>query len=125
MRPGLTLLEDIPGSGGIVARRKTYRIRLQLWLASGDPVRWRQPSGPVGRASLEDEGHTLLTEVRLSRQSLINGLFYGMDGMRVGGTRTLRIAPHLAYAARGVHGIIPPDATLVAKVTVLEETPWP
>jgi len=40
--------------------------------------------------------------------------------MRVGGTRRLEIAPHLAYADGGVPGVIPAGALLTAEVTVLE-----
>jgi hypothetical protein len=120
-RSGITLLEDVPGSGPPVERRHNYRIRLRMWLSKGDPVRWPAAWGPVGRATLEDDGQTLVTEVRLDRRSLVNGLFHGMEGMRIGGTRRLRIPPHLAYAERGVPGIIPPQALLVAEITVLEE----
>jgi FKBP-type peptidyl-prolyl cis-trans isomerase len=49
----------------------------------------------------------------------MNGLFYGVEGMRVGGTRRLRIAPHLAYGRPGVPGIVPPNAELVAEITIL------
>ena len=57
--------------------------------------------------------------VRIDRRSLVAGLFYGIQGMRVGGLRRLEIAPHLGYGDRGVPGIIPPGALLVAEVCVL------
>jgi FKBP-type peptidyl-prolyl cis-trans isomerase len=69
---------------------------------------------------LEDHGETLITEVRIDRRSLVSGLVYGVEGMRVGGTRRLEIAPHLAYAERGVPGVIPAGALLIAEITVLE-----
>ena len=76
--------------------------------------------GPVGTARLEDNGETLITEVRIDRRSLVNGLFYGVDGMRVGGTRRLEIAPHLGYGDQGVPGVIPAAAVLTAEITILE-----
>jgi uncharacterized protein len=120
LRSGLTLLEDIPGDGEPVRRQHNYLIRLRLWLHRGEPVRWHMAWGPVGVARLEDDGETLITEVRIDRRSLVSGLFYGVDGMRVGGTRRLEIAPHLAYADGGVPGVIPAGALLTAEVTVLE-----
>jgi uncharacterized protein len=120
LRSGLTLLADIPGSGDPVRRQRNYRVRLRLWLHRGDPVRWQTAWGPVGAARLEDHGETLVTEVRIDRRSLIAGLFYGIEGMRIGGTRRLEIAPHLAYGDRGVPDVIPAGALLTAEVTVLE-----
>jgi FKBP-type peptidyl-prolyl cis-trans isomerase len=61
----------------------------------------------------------LITEVRVDRRSLISGLFYGIDGMCVGGTRRLEIAPHLAYGDRGVPGIVPEHAVLIAEITII------
>lgn len=119
LRSGLTLLADIPGTGDLVRRQHNYRIRLRLWLNGGQAVRWQNPWGPVGVAKLDDNGETLLTEVRLDRRSLVNGLFYGVDGMRVGGTRRLQIAPHLGYGDRGVPGVIPAGALLIAEITVI------
>jgi hypothetical protein len=72
-------------------------------------------------ARLDDDGETLITEVLVNRGRLISGLFYGLDGMRVGGTRRLEIAPHMAYGDRGVPGVIPPGAILLVEVTVLHE----
>ena len=120
LRSGLTLLTDISGAGEPVRRQHRYRIRLRAWLNRGEPVRWQAASGPVGVARLEDDGETLITELRIDRQSLISGLFYGVEGMRVGGTRRLEISPHLAYGDRGVPGVIPEGAVLIAEITILE-----
>ena len=118
---GLTLLGDVPGSGAPVRRQHHYRIRLRLWLNQGQAVRWQMAWGPVGIARLEDDGATLITEVRIDRRSLVNGLFYGVEGMHVGGMRRLKIAPRLAYGERGVPGIVPPNAVITAEITVLEQ----
>ena len=119
LRSGLTLLWDVPGTGEPVRRQGDYRIRLRVWLAGGQPVRWKTPWGPVGVAALSEHGETLITEVRINRGQLMSGLFYGVEGMRVGGTRRLEIAPYLAYGDRGVPGVVPPGATLVAEVAIL------
>jgi hypothetical protein len=120
LRSGLTLLADAAGSGEPVRRQHNYRIRLRMWLNKGEPVRWRTAWGQhVEVATLDDHGETLVTEVRVDRRSLISGLFYGVEGMRVGGTRRLEIAPHLAYGDRGVAGVIPPGAVLTAEITFL------
>jgi hypothetical protein len=125
LRSGLTLLAETAGAGEPVRRQHNYRIRLRLWLKQGEAVRWPTTWGPVGAARLEDDGQTLLTEVRIDRRSLVNGLFYGVEGMRVGGTRRLQIAPHLAYGHRGVPGVIPAGAVLTAEITILEARPSP
>jgi hypothetical protein len=113
------LLTDIPGDGEPVRRQQNYRIRLRMWLHEGEPVRWTLAWGRVDVARLEDSGATLVTEVRIDRRSLINGLFYGIDGMRVGGVRRLEIAPHLAYGDRGVPGIVPANALVTAEIAIL------
>lgn len=120
LRSGLTVLVDIPGAGDPVRRQHNYRIRLRLWLNRGEPVRWQVAWGPVDMARLEDGGATLITVVRIDRRSLISGLFYGIEGMCIGGVRRLEIAPHLAYGQQGVPGAIPPAAALIAEITILE-----
>ena len=120
LRSGLTLLEDFAGAGEPVLRQHSYRIRLRLWLNKGQAVRWPAAWGPLGVARLDDNGETLITEVRIDRRSLISGLFYGVEGMRAGGTRRLEIAPHLAYGDRGVPGVVPAGALLTAEITIIE-----
>ena len=121
LRSGLTLLFDAPGGGASVRRQQNYRVRLRMWLHKGDPIRWQHPWGRVDVAALDDDGATLVTEIRINRGSLISGLFYGVEGMRVGGTRRIEIAPHLAYGESGVPGVIPPNAVLTAEITFLSE----
>ena len=41
--------------------------------------------------------------------------------MRVGGSRKLRISPHLAYGENGLPGMIPGNAVLTVEVKILEE----
>lgn len=95
--------EDIAiGTGEPAKRGSQVELRYDLYLNHGDRVQ-------------ENQSVSFL----LGNRHAIAGLEYGVEGMRVGGVRHLRVGPHLAYRDQAVAGI-PANAVLVFHVTLLK-----
>lgn len=120
-RTGVRIIEDRPGDGAPIERQRVYRVRLKMWLNQGEPICWQRAWGLVDGARLEDDGATLVSDLRVDRENLFPGLFQGIEGMRLGGRRKLKISPHLAYGDKGIPGRVPPGAVILAEIEFISE----
>jgi len=57
---------------------------------------------------------------RLGGGEVIEGWDRGVAGMKVGGRRVLTIPPDMGYGSRGAGSAIPPNATLLFEVELLD-----
>lgn len=69
---------------------------------------------------LPEKGHVEPFVFTIGEGRVIQGWEEGFIGMKVGEKRTLTIPPEKGYGAAGAGGLIPPNATLIFEVELLE-----
>jgi len=104
---GLKYVDLVVGTGREASTGDLVTVHYTGWLTNGtkfdSSVDRRDPfSFPIGSGKV------------------IRGWDEGVAGMKVGGKRKLTIPPQLGYGSRGAGGVIPPNATLVFDVELLE-----
>ena len=108
---GLKITDTQVGTG---ATPKTGQICVMHYTG------WLHKDGAKGQKfdSSLDRGQPF--EFPIGKRQVIGGWDEGVASMKVGGKRTLIIPPELGYGARGAGGVIPPNATLIFDVELLD-----
>ena len=116
----IKLISETIGNGELIEKGKWYTISIRMWLNKGDEVIWKQTFGLYDGLKIEDNGKMMTTTARYDREFLINGIFYGIEGMKIGGKRKIRIDPRFGYREKGIEDMIPPNAVLLAEVEIIK-----
>jgi FKBP-type peptidyl-prolyl cis-trans isomerase FkpA len=108
-------IQDVTAGTGAEARPgRGVRVHYTGWLYDASKADKR------GNKFDSSKDHGEPFEFNLGAREVIPGWDEGVAGMKVGGKRVLTIPPHLGYGSRGAGGVIPPNATLVFEVELLE-----
>lgn len=123
IKKGVKLLNETLGEGSPVRRQAIYVLAIRITLNKGDII--RATTSCISHSidanlKLHDDGF-IESRVRIDRENLIGGIFYAVEGMKVGGYRKVAIAPHLAYGEKGIPDVIPENAKIIAELKVLRE----
>ncbi len=102
------------GSGAEAAAGKQVTVHYSGWLY--DAAAADTKGQPFDSSRTRNEPFSF----RLGAGQVIRGWDEGVAGMKIGGRRKLTIPPDYGYGARGAGGVIPPNATLVFDVELLD-----
>ena len=108
---GLQYEDTVLGSGDLAASGQHVSVHYTGWLYD---------QGVKGKKFDSSKDRNDPFSFELGAGMVIRGWDEGVEGMRVGGTRVLVIPPELGYGARGAGGVIPPNATLMFEVELLD-----
>ncbi|MBA3564908.1 MAG: FKBP-type peptidyl-prolyl cis-trans isomerase [Gammaproteobacteria bacterium] len=103
-----------PGTGETIASGQTAVVHYTGWLFDPDAADGKGEKFDSSR----DRGEPFRFPVGGGR--VIKGWDQGVAGMQVGGERRLLIPPELGYGERGAGGVIPPGATLIFDVELVD-----
>jgi FKBP-type peptidyl-prolyl cis-trans isomerase FkpA len=111
---GLQVVDSRAGTGAQAAPGTEVTVHYTGWLYNA------KATDHHGKKFDGSRDHGEPFTFRLGAGQVIPGWDRGVAGMKVGGQRTLTIPPDLGYGARGAGGVIPPNATLVFDVELLD-----
>ena len=102
------------GTGAEAPTGRAVLVHYTGWL--------HDPTAPDGKGAKFDSSRDrgVPFGFMLGAGRVIKGWDEGVVGMKVGGQRTLVIPPALGYGERGAGGVIPPNATLIFDVELIE-----
>jgi FKBP-type peptidyl-prolyl cis-trans isomerase len=109
-RDGLKYVDLKVGDGAIAETGMRAMVHYTGWLTDGTTF-----------DSSVERGQPF--SFTLGQGQVIRGWDEGVKGMRVGGKRKLTIPPDMGYGSRGAAGVIPPNATLIFDVELLDVKP--
>jgi peptidylprolyl isomerase len=103
---GLSYIDLVKGTGAAPTSGKNVTVHYTGWLEDGKKF-----------DSSLDRGQPFV--FRIGAGEVIPGWDEGVMSMRVGGKRKLVIPSSMGYGAAGAGGVIPPNATLIFEVELL------
>lgn len=104
---GLQYIDEVVGDGATAQAGQAVSVHYTGWLENGTKF-----------DSSRDRGQPFT--FNLGAGQVIKGWDEGVTGMKVGGKRRLIIPSELGYGQRGAGNVIPPNATLIFDVELLE-----